>query len=637
MTDIFLSYSREDAADAERLAGALQAVGYSCWWDRELVSGSRYLVETEAQLQAAKAVVVIWSSTSITSHWVADEAAAGRDDHRLAALTFDASMPPLGFRQFQVTDFAGWGGGTDELPFRNLLKGLQRLVPAVAGDDGSTPLRPVPNPLQNVSAPPSDLSLIVKPFEAIGGGVDIQDVADGLTEEVIGDLAKIRSLRVISRSAVARFKGSAASARDIAAEAKVRYVVTGTVRKGGSRLRVSCEVAEAAPDRVEWSDKFDGSADDPFSLQEAVARGIAGALHVRLTAADEARLATRPIADPRAAECARRALAALSQMSAAGLEQARAFIQQGIGIVGRNASLLGLEAAASFQYVNLGIDTEPAQVASRLARVEAVVAETLALDPNQPDALFTRAWQKGAEGRIAESLRDCVLALDVDPNHLGLRSLYGFVCSWSGLKDEFVRNMTHLEAIDPWNAWGSYQRALLSTTDGTPAERDAAIERMLALVGGGFGACIAAILWGFGGEWERARPVLESAVSLGGGDLGATLALAYLRALDGDTAGVQACLAPLRSTPSIERDLDWQHMMSVPYALVGDRDAALACLTRAVHLGFAEPVLLSSANRILAPLLDSPSGTALLQYAAAHRKAMRHALEGARREVSLRH
>lgn len=53
-------------------------MGYSCWWDRDLVSGARYLVETEAQLKAAKAVVVIWSRTSIASHWVADEAGAGR-------------------------------------------------------------------------------------------------------------------------------------------------------------------------------------------------------------------------------------------------------------------------------------------------------------------------------------------------------------------------------------------------------------------------------------------------------------------------------------------------------------------------------------------------------------------------------
>jgi predicted ATPase len=144
VADVFISYSREDAAEAERLAGALEAAGYSCWWDRNLVSGSRYLAETEAQLKGSKAVVVIWSKVSVNSHWVADEAAVGRDESRLAALSFDDSMPPLGFRQFQVTDFVGWQGRADEASFRNLLAGLERLAPrgVVAGPVAAVPAPP---------------------------------------------------------------------------------------------------------------------------------------------------------------------------------------------------------------------------------------------------------------------------------------------------------------------------------------------------------------------------------------------------------------------------------------------------------------------------------------------------------------
>lgn len=134
--DVFISYAREDAAQAEQLAQALEAAGYSCWWDRNLVAGSRYLVETEAQLKAAKAVVVIWSKASITSHWVADEAAVGRDAGLLAAISFDSSTPPLGFRQFQVADFSGWQGGREEASFRNLLAGLQRVAPRPGASDG---------------------------------------------------------------------------------------------------------------------------------------------------------------------------------------------------------------------------------------------------------------------------------------------------------------------------------------------------------------------------------------------------------------------------------------------------------------------------------------------------------------------
>lgn len=151
MSDIFLSYAREDAAAVERLASALQSAGYSCWWDRQLVSGARYLVETESQLQAAKAVVVVWSRDSIQSHWVADEAAAGRDSGRLAALTFDGSMPPLGFRQFQVTDFSKWNGTAEDAPFHSLLTALQRMT---------TPSAPVRSPPQPPPAKPTRRKLI---------------------------------------------------------------------------------------------------------------------------------------------------------------------------------------------------------------------------------------------------------------------------------------------------------------------------------------------------------------------------------------------------------------------------------------------------------------------------------------------
>jgi TolB-like protein len=128
MADIFISYAREDAAKVERLAPLLTAAGYSAWWDRNLTSGSRYLKETEAELKAAKAVLVIWSKASVESHWVADEAAVGRDENRLAAISFDGSMPPLGFRQFQVTDFSHWKGGVEEPPFASLVGALARLV-----------------------------------------------------------------------------------------------------------------------------------------------------------------------------------------------------------------------------------------------------------------------------------------------------------------------------------------------------------------------------------------------------------------------------------------------------------------------------------------------------------------------------
>ena len=468
-----------------------------------------------------------------------------------------------------------------------------------------------------------DPSLIVKPFDPIGDDGEVQDIAEGLTEEVIGDLAKIRALRVISRTAVARFRGSTASAREIAGEAGVRYVVTGSVRRGGTRLRVSCEVADTVRDAATWSGKFDGTLDDPFTLQETVARGIADALHVQVTAEDEARLADRPIADPRAAECARRALNALTAMTPEGLAAAEALIREGQAIVGANAQLLGMAAAVEFQYVNLAIETESDGAGRRLARSMALIDEALALDPTQPDALFTRGWMYAAQGRPADALRDCASGLRRDPNAVAAQALCNFVCMWTGLDDAFRTGVERLAALDPWNAWLIYQQAILAALDGAP-DRDAKVARVMVL-GEGLGGCVAMLLWGIDGEWEKARPLLTQG-DPHGDDFAARLRRAYLAALDGDVVGVQDTLDQLRAIESIAHDLDWRHMIAVGYAVAGLDDAALDCLADAVRLGVASEALLSPRNRNFARLLATPRGAVLQQEAAARRVQMRQVL-----------
>ena len=639
---VFLSYASQDADAAKRICDALRAAGVEVWFDQsELLGGDAWDTRTRRQIaDCALFVTVIsantqarregyfrleWKLAAQRMHMIADDVPfllpVVIDETRES----DARVPA----EFKSVQWTRLPGGETPAAFCTRVGALLSGTDAAKAAPPSAASPRASAAFSSAAAPrptAADLSLIVKPFDAIGDAADVQDIAGGLTEEVIGDLAKIRALRVISRSAVARFRGSTASAREIAAEANVRYVVTGTVRRGGARVRVNCEVADAVSDRVSWSERFDGSMEDPFALQETVARGIAGALQVRLTAEDEARLTTRPIADPRAAECARRAMAALSLMTAAGIEQARALLQQARSIVGRNSQILGLEAAASFQYVNLGIETDPDRVALRMAQAEALVAEAISLEPTQPDALFTRAWWTAAAGRMDEAMRDCVLALRVDPNHLAGRSLFGFICAWSGLREELRQNVAQLTALDPWHPWGSYQQAVLLTYEGSPAERDAAINRMLALLGGAFGACLATVLWGLTGEWERARPALEASTSVGGNDLGVILARAYLGALDREAPRVLALLAPLREVASIENDLDWQHLIAVAYALVGAHESALACLTKAVHHGFADPVLVSPHNRTLAPLFEGKAGTELLLRAEAQRQTMRRAL-----------
>ena len=110
MASVFLSYDRDDADKARPIAVALEKAGHSVWWDKHISGGSQFAKEIEQALNDADVVVVLWTSFSIESPWVRDEAGTGRDRGRLVPLSLDGTLPPLGFRQFHAIDLGGWRG-----------------------------------------------------------------------------------------------------------------------------------------------------------------------------------------------------------------------------------------------------------------------------------------------------------------------------------------------------------------------------------------------------------------------------------------------------------------------------------------------------------------------------------------------
>lgn len=142
MGAIFLSYARADRACAEALAQALEVAGHQVWWDRRIESGSEFAAEIEAALDAADVVLVLWSSHSIKSRWVRDEAAIGGDSGRLVPALIDASQPPIGFRQFQAFDLTGWKGGKKDKRTADLLAAIERRLESREGSELGPPSAP---------------------------------------------------------------------------------------------------------------------------------------------------------------------------------------------------------------------------------------------------------------------------------------------------------------------------------------------------------------------------------------------------------------------------------------------------------------------------------------------------------------
>src|SRR5688572_26817063 len=110
---VFLSYARADRVRAEQMADDLAKAGHTVWWDALIEGGAQFAASIRAALEEADVVMVLWSKHSVDSDWVRDEAALGRDRHRLVPLTLDATQPPLGFRQYQAIDLSHWRGRFD--------------------------------------------------------------------------------------------------------------------------------------------------------------------------------------------------------------------------------------------------------------------------------------------------------------------------------------------------------------------------------------------------------------------------------------------------------------------------------------------------------------------------------------------
>src|SRR5215472_8501649 len=140
-------------------------------------------------------------------------------------------------------------------------------------------------------------SIVVLPFQNLSDDPELQYFADGLVEEINTALSRIRWLFVIARNSTFTYKGQAVDVKQVGRELGVRYVLEGSVRTAGERVRITAQLIDALTGAHLWADRFDGSLEDVFELQERIAISVAGAIEPALQAAETARSVTRPTSD----------------------------------------------------------------------------------------------------------------------------------------------------------------------------------------------------------------------------------------------------------------------------------------------------------------------------------------------------
>jgi TolB-like protein len=298
--------------------------------------------------------------------------------------------------------------------------------------------------LPPASTVPSIGSLAVLPLEEVDAGTD-DLLADGLTEALITELARDSKLKVISRSSVVRFRNSPDSPRTIAQRLGVDALVTGSVRRSGSRIRISMELIDPATERVRWANRFDRELEDVLRLQEDIARAISS--EVRMHAESNA----QPLPPPRRVvpevflldlQGRRR----MESRTEEGLRAALLCFQQALDLDPTyGTSFIGM-ARAHNMLANYGIEA-PAQARPR---VRAAIEKALELGADEAEAqgeLAQMLWQFDFDWHAADAAYERALALA--PGNARLWYWRGTMLSVSGRFDAGLAALARSEELDP--------------------------------------------------------------------------------------------------------------------------------------------------------------------------------------------
>ena len=281
---VFISHSPRDAALAGSLAAALEAADTPCWISsRDIDPGANYQEAIVAAIAGARALVLLLTEAANASDEVKKELSlASAQGIAVYPVRIGEVQPSPALRYELAT--RQWIEG-DDVPAT-----ARRLVAAI---EGSLPHHSAAG-APAVLALPDKPSVAVLPFANISGDVEQEYFADGMTEEIITALSRIRAFFVIARNSSFTYKRRAVDAKHVGRELGVRYVVEGSVRRGGNRVRIAAQLADATTGTQLWADRFDGTIEGVFELQDQVATSLIGAIEPRIRGAETERSLRKP-------------------------------------------------------------------------------------------------------------------------------------------------------------------------------------------------------------------------------------------------------------------------------------------------------------------------------------------------------
>jgi TolB-like protein/class 3 adenylate cyclase len=302
-----------------------------------------------------------------------------------------------------------------------------------------------PAPPASERREPPRLSLVVLPFANFGGDPEQEYFVDGVTESLTTDLSGIRGALVIARNTAFTYKGKASDVKQIGRELEVRYVLEGSVQRGGNRIRVNAQLVDAETGNHIWAERFDKPIADLFDMQDEIVARLANQLHAELIGAEARRAEKTP--NPDSVDLYFQGLAMLNRgFSAELLTNARGYFERALELDPDNVDARALvriaDVAAAFGF--MFDDSRPI-----LARAEADLTKCLAAAPNHSRAHYGMGMALVATNRTSRGMEELEQALVIDPNLARARAFFGLAHVYVGRAEETEGHIVDALRLSP--------------------------------------------------------------------------------------------------------------------------------------------------------------------------------------------
>jgi len=301
-------------------------------------------------------------------------------------------------------------------------------------------------------------SIAVLPFTVIHGGADDEAIADGLTEDIITALSRVAGLLVAARNSTFLYKGKPVEVKRAAQELGVRYVLEGSVRRSGMRLRITAQLIDSASGHHVWAEKYDHDATDIFAIQDVVTETISAAVQAEIKAYEGA-LSERSSAEPSVNDLVNLAWRNLYKLTRSGLRDARSFASRALALAPDDPRVNQIAATVEFHEFWLGYSSDPAQLSRGLSYAEKSVSG----NPRDEYSYWILGLLSAYLGQHDRGIGALERAIELNPNFALGHGTLGSILAWAGEAERSLRESEtalRLNPRDPSNFFRHMGQAL---------------------------------------------------------------------------------------------------------------------------------------------------------------------------------